>query len=241
PSCSVAITADDRLRRARILTGVRESARHFRPFLTSHVARLRRRVLPVERRRAASSVIESASVRRERRRSLGRFLRPLSHQIGNDLSRWLEIADPRVRIVLVVGERLVVAKKVLEVVNRNREADRLAAEDLHVRDADDLALVVEERAAAVPRIDRRGRLDVEEAVDRAVAIADDSLRDGSLEPERTSDREHRIAETDILVAPEVGSLEAHAFTVLELEEREIEVGIERDDAHLLLLRLLEPL
>ena len=77
----------------------------------------------------------------------------------------------RIRIRPVVGEGLSIPNEVLDIPGGDGEAKRLATEDSHVGDADDLATGVEEGATAVAGIDGRVGLDVGQAVEVSLGCA----------------------------------------------------------------------
>src|SRR5213078_5297454 len=87
-------------------------------------------------------------------------------------------------------------------VDWNREADPDRATRLRDHrgvDPDGLALGVDERAAAVARVDGRVGLDeviVRSLADHASGRAHDARGHGLLEPERVADRHHRLADLE---------------------------------------------
>ena len=73
-------------------------------------------------------------------------------------ARRFKIAIWIVRIVGGVGEGVAVVEKVFHEFNGDGEAESFTERDLHVRHADDFAGEIEQRAAAVARIDLRAGL-----------------------------------------------------------------------------------
>ena len=98
-------------------------------------------------------------------------------------------------------------------------------------DADEVARRVDERAAGVAGIDRRIGLDeVLEAIDAEMVAperADDAHRDGVAEAERIADREHDVADLQMLHRAERDGRQVFA---VGLEHGEIRFGI--DAAHM---------
>ncbi len=122
-----------------------------------------------------------------------------------DCGRHLGAADAEVGVTDVVARDQRV-EVVLRGVDRDREAE--ADVPLPVRvlelcvDADNLACAVEQRAARVPRVDRRVGLDgvadrpPRDRLDRAVHATDDADRQGAVAVERVPDSERRFADAD---------------------------------------------
>src|SRR5262249_29849364 len=136
-------------------------------------------------------------------------------------------AEPAARHLALGGELGVDA---LGHVHGNREADTdiapRAGEDRAV-DADDLAAHVHGGATAVPRIDRG--VGLEESVERALSDGaalrtDDARRHGLLEPERRSDREHPVADLDLVGVTQVRRREWPG--ALKAEHREVRPPID---------------
>src|ERR1035437_5352078 len=73
-------------------------------------------------------------------------------------ARRFEVAEGIVRIVRRIGEGVAVVEEIFHQFDRNRKTQAFAKSDLHVRHAHDFAGEVEERAAAVARVDLRAGL-----------------------------------------------------------------------------------
>src|SRR5262249_19126781 len=129
-----------------------------------------------------------------------RGLTPLRRATLAQPPRRGEITVAGIGIVLVVGESLPGPGKVLDVVDRDGGADVFAERGLHVRDADDLALEVEERAARVTWIDRRVGLEVDQALKVPVQRAQDALRHASLQAKRIAHSEDTVARAQVVQA-----------------------------------------
>ena len=117
-------------------------------------------------------------------------------------------------------------------VARRREADAFAAARLRVDegvDADQPALGIDQRAAAVARIDGRVGLDVDHRVFRRQLArdgADDAERDRRVEAERAAEREHQLARPQRVGVAEG---ERRQRLGLDLDHRQIGLVIDRDD------------
>ena len=121
---------------------------------------------------------------------------------------------------------------VLDDVGRRRETQTLVPAGLRQDeriDADDVAGSIDERAAAIARIDRRVRLDVNHRVlglELPRDGAHDAHRDGVLEAEGASEREHDLARTERI---RIAELEKRQVAFVRLENREVRLEIDTDD------------
>ena len=100
--------------------------------------------------------------------------------------------------------------------------------------ADHAATAVDQRAARVARVDRRVGLDHvldREAVgslDLPLERAHDSRRDGAVEAERVSDRDHRVADPHVRGVAQCQRLE-RLLVGVDLEQRDVRGGVTADD------------
>src|SRR5207248_10270213 len=94
----------------------------------------------------------------------------------------------------------------LDCFHRNREAETLAKSDFHVRDTDDFAAHVEKWAAAVAGIDLSGGLQIKLTRQLARFGAENALGHGSLQAQRTANREHPLAYRE-----RIGAAHQHEF------------------------------
>ena len=124
-------------------------------------------------------------------------------------------------------------QKVSHQLRGNRKAQALAKRDFHVRHPHHFARQVEQRSAAVPRIDLRARLQIQLAFQLARLGAQDALRDRALQPQRTADGEHRIAHVQRIRAAQRHMFELRRVLVLDVQQRQVMEFVDRDDLHLL--------
>ena len=113
--------------------------------------------------------------------------------------------------------------------NGDRKSNPLAEDRLHVRDAHDFAPRVEQRSAAVARIDLRSRLDIDEPLKTAVAGTDNPPRNRPLQSQRISNREDFISLFLVVIVTEVDGLEFEIGLFGNLQQGEVEERIERDN------------
>ena len=119
----------------------------------------------------------------------------------------------------------------LHEVARYREADAFGSAALrqdHGVDADQPAGGVDQRAARIAGVD--GGVGLNEVVDRlgspADDRADDALRHRLADAERIADREHDVADRDVV---DVGELDGLQAVGVDLEEREVGRGVGAHD------------
>src|ERR1039457_5427988 len=148
-------------------------------------------------------------------------------------ARRFEVAEGIVRIVCRVGERVAVVEKTFHQLDGNRKSEALAEGDLHVRHAHDFAGEIEERAAAVAGIDLRAGLQIQFALKLARLGAQNALRDGAFEAERTADGKHAVADIERIRAAERDGLELRRVLVLDVQQRKVVKFIDGDDLDLL--------
>ena len=121
--------------------------------------------------------------------------------------------------------------------DRDGEPDSLVAAggrvDLLI-DPDHAALGVEQGTARVAgidgcvRLDRTVNLKLSQGLDRAVRGRDDPDRERSILSERAADRRHRLSDLDLLVGRQLEGAQIEALRV-DLEQRDVGVGVEADD------------
>ena len=92
-------------------------------------------------------------------------------------------------------------------------------------------LCVEQRAAAVARIDLRRRLNVGQPLAVAVLRADDPLGHRAFQTERVADREDFFALFLIIGIGQQDRLERQIFLLGDLQQSQIEELIHGDDLH----------
>ncbi len=97
-------------------------------------------------------------------------------------------------------------------VDGNGEIESPEVEIAHGRDADDLALEIEEGSSGITRIDVRGGLDVESATVIAIHGGHDPLADATGQAQRITNREYRFAGFDLVGGPQVDMLEGFRAT-----------------------------
>ena len=131
-------------------------------------------------------------------------------------ARRFEVAEGIVRIVRRVGKGVAMVEKAFHQLHGNGKAQAFAEGDLHVGHAHDFAGEVEERAAAVAGIDLRAGLQIELAFKLARLGAQNALRDGAFEAERTADGKHAVAHIQRVRAAERDGLEFRRVLVLDL-------------------------
>ena len=124
---------------------------------------------------------------------------------------------------------MICSRTVRAIETGNREADPLRAAVLRIDravDADQIPAGVDQRAAGVARIDGCVGLDeVLEAVDPEMVApegAHDAVRDGVAESERVAEREHRVADLDVV---ERAERDCRQVLALRLEHREVGFGV----------------
>ena len=119
----------------------------------------------------------------------------------------------------------------LHIRDGDRKAQPLTRQQFHAGHTNHLALQVEERPATVARIDLRGGLDEGDPAEIPVPGTDDALRDRPLEPQWVANREALVPLAEIVVASQVCDLELEIFLYGNLQQREVEERVERDDCH----------
>ena len=117
-------------------------------------------------------------------------------------------------------------------VGRDREADSLVAATVGGDggvDADDFALEVDQRAARVAGIDRGvglEELSPADATEFAALPADDAGADGGLQIERIADRDHPVADLELVGVAKLRG--GQVLGVGEFDDREIALGVGLD-------------
>ncbi len=132
---------------------------------------------------------------------------------------------------ILVDEILAIGEELLHLLDRRCESDVLDIDALRAHHADDSAIGVQQRPAAVAWIDGRGGLDVLVTADLAIEAAHNASGDGLIEDLIA---ESRIADGDDAVAQAVGGIgdgqgpERH-WRPLDLERREVIRDVDRLD------------
>ena len=115
----------------------------------------------------------------------------------------------------------------------NGKAEAFAESDFHIGHADDFAGEIEERAAAVAGVDLRAGLQIQIALHLPRFGADDALRDGAFQAERTADGEYAVAHVQSVRAAERDGLELRRVFILNVQEREVVKFVDGDNFYLL--------
>ncbi len=108
-----------------------------------------------------------------------------------------------------------------------------AKRNLHIGHAHDFACEIEERAAAVAGVDLGAGLQIEFAFELAGLGAQDALRDGALEPERTADGKDAVAHIQGVGVAEGDGLELGRVLVLDMEQGEVVEFVDGNNLDLL--------
>src|SRR5205823_9489 len=102
--------------------------------------------------------------------------------------------------------------------NRDGKAETLAEGDLHIGNAYDFAGHVEQRTAAVPRVDLCRRLQIKFAAKLPSLGAEDAFGYGALEAQRAADREHALTNRQSVRAAHKHVFEFGRVLVIDLEQ-----------------------
>ena len=134
-------------------------------------------------------------------------------------------------------------EEVDQLVGRDAEGKTFEDRRAGAGDRHDLPPRVEDRAAAVAGIDGGVGLDEPHLVDCSRRAADDPLGDAPLEACRVADREHQIADPEVVAIVEHHRLGQLALRLvgIELQDCQVTERLERDDPDLAKLVLLEAL
>ena len=130
-------------------------------------------------------------------------------------------------------------EEVFHAVHRYGETQAFAEGDFHVGHANDFTAQVEERTAAVARIDLRRGLQVQLALHRAGLRADDPFGDGPFQSQRTADGEDPFADGQGVRVAEENAGKPWCVFLLNLEQGQVREFVHRDDPNLLVTPALE--
>src|SRR5882762_7385763 len=98
-----------------------------------------------------------------------------------------EVAIRVARVIIGVSEGITVIEKEFHGFDGDRKAQSFTKSDLHIRDADDFAGHIEQRAPAVARIDLRSGLEIKLAAELARLGAENAFSNGAFKTKRAAD------------------------------------------------------
>ena len=158
----------------------------------------------------------------------------------------LDVFIAGVRIVLVIGKSIAVFYEMLYVVDGYGKAESAVKNISHIRNTDDLARQIKQRAAGIARIDVGIGLDIDKPLKGPVCCADQAVGNGSLEAERIADSEDLLACFDAVDIAEVNEFDPGVAEVLDLQQCQVNKRIDGFDLDVFenlffkaVLRLLE--
>src|SRR5260221_7311473 len=126
----------------------------------------------------------------------------VSRRILPRVAGGLEIVVWIAGIVIGIGEGIPVIEEEFDRFNGDREPEAFAKGDLHVSNAYNLSTHIEERAAAVTRINLGCGLQVERPLERTCFGAQDAFSHGPFQTERAADSEDSFPNGQGIRAPQ---------------------------------------
>ena len=125
-----------------------------------------------------------------------------------------------------------IVQEQLQIRGGDRESQTFREQQLHVCHTDDFAPRVEQRTAAVARIDFGRRLDVDLPFDVPILRADDPLRHRPLQSQRVADREDLFPLLQVILGCQEHRLESQILLHRDLQQRQVEEGIQGHDPNI---------
>jgi len=150
-----------------------------------------------------------------------------------------EIAIRIAGIIVGVGKSVAVIEEEFDGLYWNCKTEPFAKGDFHVGDANHFAAHVEQRSAAVARVDLRGGLEIKLATELSRFGAKNAFGHGAFKAKRAADGEHAFTDGQGIGVAHDDVFKFGNVFVFDFQEREIFELIHRDDADLFVSLTLE--